>query len=581
MALIYVRRDTTANWLKAGNPVLQPGEGGLNTDTGEIFFGDGVTQYTGLPKTQIAPGGKSFALVDDETNLLEAAVMAALGDALGQGSGGVDGNSPSKVARVLAPFVTALANAANAPVDVMVSGTSLSEGEKASALGLRWTDRLLAALRAKAQPSAVRGGVGYIPVFYVTTAIASPWTLSVTGRRPANFGWGHRFTYLTPGDTATLAFTGTDLDLIYTSTPDSASCTVSIDGGAPVTLDLSGSIVHGLKKSAARGLADGPHTAVFTGVVGSSNIEGAMVYRGDLNAGVRLWEGAHAGWQASQLTDFALLNRVQPQLVVIELMTNDVRGAIPLASYRASILQRIADVRANTTRDPAIVLVAAYPESTKVTETEPYRQALRDIAAADDGVLLFDLAPRFGDVTVDAANLVFDTVHYTDAGAELWGSTFSEFVTPGVAPMRAATSAGVSLSAVRYRGTVARGKAVSGSFEAVATMTEAQAPALPYASLWHVAATVVVECPPNSDASRVQLQVIDIGDGSESLTVMHTFPPAATWQAATLTVTYTVPVAANQVRRPQVTFRRDAGTAAIATPGAAGYGLFEVLAVRA
>ena len=284
--------------------------------------------------------GKQFFTIDDQTKLPTEEVLDALAGAIGGGTAGgetIDGNSPTKTARVLAPFVTALANAANAPVDVMVSGTSLSEGERASALGLRWTDRLQAALRAKAQPPAIRGGVGYVPVFYVTTAIASPWTLSVPDRRPANFGWGHRFTYLTPGDTATLAFTGTDLDLIYTSTPDSASCTVSIDGGAPVTLDLSGSIVHGLKKAAARGLSDGPHTAVFTGVVGSSNIEGAMVYRGDLNAGVRLWEGAHAGWQASQLTDFALLNRVQPQLVVIELMTNDVRGAIPLASYRASI----------------------------------------------------------------------------------------------------------------------------------------------------------------------------------------------------------------------------------------------------
>jgi len=78
MALIYVRRDTTANWLKAGNPVLQPGEGGLNTDTGEIFFGDGTTPYTDLPKTQIAPGGKSFATVDDTSLLFADDVLAAL-----------------------------------------------------------------------------------------------------------------------------------------------------------------------------------------------------------------------------------------------------------------------------------------------------------------------------------------------------------------------------------------------------------------------------------------------------------------------------------------------------------------------
>lgn len=523
-----------------------------------------------------------FIAHDATTHLpADPAVLAAYKVQFSGGDASLDGNSPAKVARVLSPFVTALANAQNAPVDIMVSGTSLSEGEKATALGLRWTDRLLASVRAKAQPSSIRGGVGYLPVYYVTSAIASPWVLSVPDRRPANFGFGQRFTYLTPNDTATLTFTGTDLDLIYTSTTDSPTCTVSIDGGTPVTLDLSGQIVHGLKKAAARGLADGQHTAVFKGVTGSSNIEGAMVYRGDLSAGVRLWEGAHAGYRADQINDYALMNQVQPQLVVIELMTNDVRAAVSVASYRAAVAQRIADVRANTVRDPGIVLIAAYPESTLINETKPYRAALREIAAADDGVLLFDLEPRFGDVTVDAADLIFDTVHYTNAGAELWGATFAAFITQSIVPLRAQASTGSSSGAVRYRGTVATGKAVTSDFAAVATMSAAQAPPLPYDSLWHVSATFVVECPPNSDQSRVQFQVIDTGPGTDPLTVMETFQTTNNYQAKTITLTYTVPVAANEVRRPQVTFRRDAGTAAISTTPATGYGLFEVLAVRA
>ena len=45
---IKLRRDTAANWLDA-NPILAAGEPGLETDTGKIKYGDGVTAYASLP----------------------------------------------------------------------------------------------------------------------------------------------------------------------------------------------------------------------------------------------------------------------------------------------------------------------------------------------------------------------------------------------------------------------------------------------------------------------------------------------------------------------------------------------------
>ena len=45
---IKLRRDTAANWLTA-NPILAAGEPGLETDTGKIKYGDGVTAYADLP----------------------------------------------------------------------------------------------------------------------------------------------------------------------------------------------------------------------------------------------------------------------------------------------------------------------------------------------------------------------------------------------------------------------------------------------------------------------------------------------------------------------------------------------------
>ena len=44
---IKLRRDTAANWLDA-NPILAAGEPGLETDTGKIKYGDGVTHWARL-----------------------------------------------------------------------------------------------------------------------------------------------------------------------------------------------------------------------------------------------------------------------------------------------------------------------------------------------------------------------------------------------------------------------------------------------------------------------------------------------------------------------------------------------------
>lgn len=60
MAKIYckssylLRKDTAANWRKK-NPVLRKGEQGLETDTGIIKIGDGVTAYNSLSENNIYP----------------------------------------------------------------------------------------------------------------------------------------------------------------------------------------------------------------------------------------------------------------------------------------------------------------------------------------------------------------------------------------------------------------------------------------------------------------------------------------------------------------------------------------------
>ena len=47
MARIQLRRDTTANWTTA-DPTLAEGEQALDTTTGDLYIGDGVTAFTAL-----------------------------------------------------------------------------------------------------------------------------------------------------------------------------------------------------------------------------------------------------------------------------------------------------------------------------------------------------------------------------------------------------------------------------------------------------------------------------------------------------------------------------------------------------
>ncbi len=48
MSIIRLKRGLAESW-KTIDPVLAPGEAGVEIDTGQIKIGDGVSSYNGLP----------------------------------------------------------------------------------------------------------------------------------------------------------------------------------------------------------------------------------------------------------------------------------------------------------------------------------------------------------------------------------------------------------------------------------------------------------------------------------------------------------------------------------------------------
>lgn len=60
---LQFRRGTAARWTQV-NPILAPGEMGIESDTNQFKLGDGVTSWTGLPYGGIqGPPGTNGATV--------------------------------------------------------------------------------------------------------------------------------------------------------------------------------------------------------------------------------------------------------------------------------------------------------------------------------------------------------------------------------------------------------------------------------------------------------------------------------------------------------------------------------------
>jgi hypothetical protein len=84
MTRIQLRRDTAANWTTA-NPVLAPGEAGVELDTGKFKLGDGSTAWTPLAYAGGSPpAAKVEALSDAATVTINVGNVAGYLDTLSQ-----------------------------------------------------------------------------------------------------------------------------------------------------------------------------------------------------------------------------------------------------------------------------------------------------------------------------------------------------------------------------------------------------------------------------------------------------------------------------------------------------------------
>jgi lysophospholipase L1-like esterase len=330
----------------------------------------------------------------------------------------------------------ALGKRANTPVDILVLGDSLIEGQGASAAANRFHDRLLARLRTEYQPAGVTGGEGYVPAAYIATGVTDRWTFTgTTAVREDLGGLGERTVTLAVSATASLTFTGTALKVMYAKGPTAGTFSWAIDGGAATNVIANNATISGGNVVDITGLSDASHTVVVTGLSNTTYLEGAMVLRGDSTSGMRIWGAGHSGWQSDDHANVGVVSAmdsvaaVQPDLVLVHLGLNDYgsqsQTRIAPAAMATNFDTIAANIRAVCTIAPSFVWLIPYERTvvpTVLATWEEYRQAYKDFAANDGQIGLVDIGAAIGSFAgstdpygIDAG----DFVHPNDAGHQV------------------------------------------------------------------------------------------------------------------------------------------------------------------
>jgi len=351
--------------------------------------------------------------------------------------------SPSKIARALTTFHAALGRVDEEPLDIFVGPSdSLADGARATSIQKRWISVFRDDLRAVHQPAGVPGGFGYLDPFNWGQFPDNPISY-VNGAGVFEQGLGLQTLALFGStQTITLKDTFTDADILYSGWAGSAGAfTYSVDGGSEKRVETGGrATTKGGYVERISGLAAGPHEVVIRGAGGGAGnpaiVEGVMIYNGDLERGVRVWEG---GASARRALDYVAphdawatsLSGIHPDLVVLPIGSNDFAIGVPAADTEARLREIIATIRSHVDTDPSIVLMPYYdrPAGGDVT-WEQYEEMYARIAATDPDIAVFDLEPLFGAYgSVQRSGLMaFDHIHPSDTGYALIAQKLAEFL---------------------------------------------------------------------------------------------------------------------------------------------------------
>lgn len=341
----------------------------------------------------------------------------------------------------LQQFWSKLATIDTDGVDIVTIGDSNTEGGTATNRQKSWTNVMRDELRRRFQPAGVAGGEGYLPSWIVRGGPADPFTWSGGSTGASTEGLGRRNINVASGQTLTTTFTGTRFKLLYTRHSAGGDFTVTIDGGAPATVNGNNATTLNSQVWDSGALSAASHTVSIAHVSGSTaHIEGAIAYNGDESAGIRTHQGGHSGYTVQDFLAStawtASLGVIQPDLVCMMWATNDFSTLVPVATFKTRLASLIALIRASCASKPSIVLAAA-PEryDTGYTPLAPYGDyvtAMAQVASEDGKVAFLDLRNviAVGGDADGTGSTDADKVHFTTVGQGMIARAIAGFVSP-------------------------------------------------------------------------------------------------------------------------------------------------------
>lgn len=316
---------------------------------------------------------------------------------------------PAQVRRARAALAKARAGTGFCRVATLGDSTVAGQGATSATA---WPLQLKDMLDAAGFPSA---GTGLVP--------------AAAGLNDARFvfgaGWGGAVGSMKANSTTTNPATFTSdstgsIARVYYSnaTGQSTTFTVSVDGGAGVTVTNSGASVMGVYEVA--GLADTTHTITITRATGAVYIFGAEV-RSHATRGVLLYNAGYAGIKVATLADqtwyqltpiSARVANWNSDLIFVMCETNDANAAAtPAEVYKTQMQTAITAARAN---GASVILMTAIPSSG--VDFTLYTKALYELADSND-LPLIDLQDRWQTYAAsNASGLMADALHPTAAG---------------------------------------------------------------------------------------------------------------------------------------------------------------------
>jgi len=199
--------------------------------------------------------------------------------------------------------------------------------------------------------------------------------------------------------------TGTAVDVITTKRSGGGLITVTIDGNAKASIDTNNATEANGFSTRYGGLAQGSHVLGRSCTTASAYavVEGIVEFNQDETAGIRIWEGADAGYNSTSYVNItkwaATADAVMvPDFAFLALGLNDYAsgGTITPPQYKTNMHVIFAGIQTANPECP-VILHNSYERGDQTSPPYPwsdYLAKINEIVAADSKTLVVDLNER-------------------------------------------------------------------------------------------------------------------------------------------------------------------------------------------